>query len=205
MSAMTESLPRSTNQEKHESGNPILRYLIGRFHRRICDWIGSLDVRSVLDVGCGEGFVARDVLAAHPHLQYTGLDPSEESITLARQRCPQASFHVAGVDDLPLPGLEPVDLVVCIEVLEHLADPHAALERLAGATSRYALLTVPWEPWFILSNLMRGKYLRTWGNHPEHVNHWSARGFGRFARSRFEVLRLATSYPWTMCLCRRPP
>lgn len=193
----------STNLAKHESGNRLLQRFIRKFHERICSWIGELDVQTVLDVGCGEGFVASDILTAHPKLDYFGVDLSADAVVEARERCPTARFEAAGVEDLPLAAAGQRDLVVCIEVLEHLPRPHDALATLAACSAKYALLTVPWEPWFILGNLARGKYLRHFGNHPEHVNHWSHRGFRRFASAQFEPVRTATSYPWTLFLGKK--
>ncbi len=192
--------PSSSNLEKHQSGNPILQHLLRTFHRLLSDWVNELEVISVLDAGCGEGFVAKGLMAARPGLDYVGIDPDPQAIELARGMCPQARFDHASIEDLPLNGSKQFDLVLCIEVLEHLPDPQEALRRLAKSSRKYVLLTVPWEPWFTLGNLLRGKYLQTWGNHPEHINRWSHRRFVEFAAGQVDVVRSAISYPWTLLL-----
>ena len=60
------------------------------------------------------------------------------------------------------------DLVLCLEVLEHVPEPGAALAELARVCCGRIVLSVPDEPWFRLGSLARGKYLRGLGDHPEH-------------------------------------
>src|SRR5690606_10074994 len=80
----------STNAQKYESGNPILQWLIGRFHRRIAEVVRPLGVRTVLDVGCGEGYLARHLLDHVPGIELWGVDASESAIAAAQKRCPEA-------------------------------------------------------------------------------------------------------------------
>ncbi|HLV60680.1 MAG TPA: methyltransferase domain-containing protein [Fredinandcohnia sp.] len=187
----------STNAQKYESGNPILQWLIGRFHRRIAEVVRPLGVRTVLDVGCGEGYLARHLLDHVPGIELWGVDASESAIAAAQKRCPGARFRVATIDSLRDKGRR-FDLVVCSEVLEHLEDPAGALDVLATLAAPHALLTVPWEPWFQLANLARGKYLSRLGNHPEHIQRWTRRGFERLARTRFDAHRVEVLFPWTL-------
>src|SRR4030065_660295 len=67
-----------------------------------------------------------------------------------------------------------------LEVREHLDQPLDALRELNRVSRKYVLLSVPYEPWFRLGNLARGRHLSRFGNHPEHVNLWSRSGFSRF-------------------------
>ncbi len=62
------------------------------------------------------------------------------------------------------------ELVLCLEVLEHVPHPLAALAELRRVASRRCLISVPHEPSFRLATFLRGKHLRQWGNHPEHVH-----------------------------------
>ena len=38
------------------------------------------------------------------------------------------------------------------------------------------------------------------GNDPEHVNHYGKASFAKLVGSRFDVLRVETSYPWLLAL-----
>ena len=188
---------KSTNEQKYESGNPILQKLIARFHRRIVEIVAPLRPTTVLDAGCGEGYLARHLLDHLPGIRLTGVDVSAQAIERAKRRCPEGQFSVGTLEALESGGRS-FDLVVCSEVLEHLEDPRAALERLASLAAPHALLTVPWEPWFQLANLARGKYLSRLGNHPEHIQRWTRRGFERLARTRFDAHRVEVLFPWTL-------
>jgi trans-aconitate methyltransferase len=191
----------STNEAKYESGNPVLRALIGRFQRRVTARLAGLDFRTVLDAGCGEGYLSRVLLDRFPGIVLSGFDLSPEAVAAAARRCPEGTFRAGGVEDLGgFPGS--FDLVVCSEVLEHLADPDPALRILAARARGHVLLTVPWEPWFRLANLARGKYLPTLGNHPEHLQAWSARAFVRRVEPHFETVHVETCFPWTIYLGR---
>jgi len=192
---------KSTNEQKYESGNPILQKLIARFHRRIVEIVAPLRPTTVLDAGCGEGYLARHLLDHLPGIRLTGVDVSAQAIERAKRRCPEGQFSVGTLEALESGGRS-FDLVVCSEVLEHLEDPRAALERLASLAAPHALLTVPWEPWFQLANLARGKYLRNLGNHPEHIQRWTKRGFVRIVETTFEPLHVEVRFPWTLLLAR---
>jgi 2-polyprenyl-3-methyl-5-hydroxy-6-metoxy-1,4-benzoquinol methylase len=99
------------------------------------------------------------------------------------------------------------DMVTCLEVLEHLADPAAAVRELARVARGAIVVSVPHEPYFQLGNLLRGKYLSENGNHPEHVQHWNPRTFEKFLResvSRESVaeVRIIEAFPWIIACCR---
>jgi 2-polyprenyl-3-methyl-5-hydroxy-6-metoxy-1,4-benzoquinol methylase len=107
--------------------------------------------------------------------------------------------HQGSAYDLSaLPG--GYDLVICAEVLEHLDTPLRALDEMCRLSPRRLLLSVPHEPFIMLSNLARLKNVSRLGNDPEHVNHWGTRSFRRLLETRLEVARVTTSYPWVLAL-----
>jgi SAM-dependent methyltransferase len=77
-------------------------------------------LRSVLDVGCGEGAWQASLRELRPRLRYLGVDPSEYAVSrFGRER----SIRRAAFDELAslrLPGR--FDLVVCSDVLHYLRD-----------------------------------------------------------------------------------
>ena len=100
------------------------------------------------------------------------------------------------------PGADAAELVVCCEVLEHVDDPVAGLETLAGLARPWLLVSVPREPLWRALNLARLKYVGELGNTPGHLNHWSRRGFLDFLAERVELVEVRSPLPWTMALCR---
>ena len=62
---------------------------------------------------------------------------------------------------------------------------------------------MPREPLWRALNMARGAYWKDFGNTPGHINHWSARGFARFAEACFDVVDVATPLPWTMLFLKK--
>lgn len=124
------------------------------FHRRRV--LGELAqryvprARAILDVGCGQGELLRELSRRFPGASVAGADLSEQGLADSRRRNP--SFELFRLD-LENPQLETrhaarlgkYDLVVCSEVLEHIADDAAAARRLATLLSPEGrlLITVP--------------------------------------------------------------
>jgi 2-polyprenyl-3-methyl-5-hydroxy-6-metoxy-1,4-benzoquinol methylase len=156
-------------------------------------------VSSVLEIGIGEGFLSGYLSEKLPTVRFVGVDSSEAALARLRRLFPQIETRVR--DACNLSGLEgPFDLVLCAEVLEHLDRPARALDAIAALQPRRALLTVPHEPFFRLSNLASGANVARWGNDPEHIQRFGPRSFRRLLSGRFDVLALETSYPWILAL-----
>jgi ubiquinone/menaquinone biosynthesis C-methylase UbiE len=90
------------------------------------------------------------------------------------------------------------DLVMAIEVLEHLPDPEQALREIARVGAGAVVLSVPWEPVWRLGNLARGRYVTTLGNTPGHIQHFTRRGFARMVGKYISVEEVLRPVPWTM-------
>ncbi len=157
----------------------------------------------VVDLGCGEGLVASALRARGLSFDYLGVDGSAAAVARAREREPALRFRVGDVTAPPPRGeAGSADVVLCLEVLEHLADPPAAVAQLAAWTRDAALVSVPHEPWFRLGSLARGKYLATWGNHPEHVQAFSPASLRELLATRFAEVRVERCFPWLVAVCR---
>lgn len=192
----------SGNQRKHESRNPIQRALIARFQRQAAALVRSVAPRTILDLGCGEGYTLRALLDAGVDAELHGVDASPAAIADARIRLGgRAHLDVADARDLAADGRS-FDLVLMLEVLEHIPRPEQMLPVLRSLAREHVLLSVPREPFFCALNLLRGKNLARLGNDPEHVNHWGRRGFFRFIAADFEPLASPAVFPWTMVLAR---
>lgn len=185
------------NRQKHESGNPLQRALIGHFHRQLCELVKARNPREILEVGCGEGYVLSALRKAGVSCPLHGIDFSEAAIADAKRRVPDATFTVEDARTIAASGRQ-YDLVLMIEVLEHLPDPQRMLRVLEQLARRHVVLSVPWEPFFRGLNLLRGKHVLALGNDPEHIQHWSRRAFSRFASERFEVRSAPIVFPWTL-------
>ena len=190
------------NLQKHLNPNPVQRYLLRRFHRQIASLLKATGAERILDAGCGEGFVVSYLLQGNDGLTITGIDCSLEAIEMARQMVPGGLFDLGDLREMPY-GDDSFDLVMCLEVLEHLPDPHRGLRELRRVTSAYCLISVPHEPFFLATNFLRGKHVPAWGRDPEHLQHWTARQFRHLVGQYFEIERFVYSFPWVIALGRK--
>lgn len=77
-------------------------------------------IKSVLDVGCGEGAWRAPLLKLRPKLRYLGVDSSDYAIERFGAR---RNLHWMPFGDLAaLPLSESVDLLVCSDVMHYLPD-----------------------------------------------------------------------------------
>ena len=184
------------HKNKYENQNPIHKLVLGRFHDAMAAAINDYSPANILDFGCGEGFLVDKMSERGCELPgYVGVDLREEAINEARTRNPTHDFECADIFQWPDDGRQ-FDLVIASEVLEHLIDPARFLDRLAALSTANLLLTVPHEPWFQISNLVRGRDLIRLGNHPEHINHWNTKTFAEFAAPFVNVEKAWTVFPF---------
>ena len=173
------------------------------FLGRLEQLVDRTGAREAHEIGCGEGELA--IRLARRGLDVRGSDASSEVIAEAGRRARAAGleleFKAAPVEALK-PAEDAAELIVCCEVMEHLDDPQAALEKVARLASPWAIISVPREPLWRLLNLARLQYVSELGNTPGHLQHWSRRGFVRFVERRLELVELHSPPPWTMALCR---
>ena len=83
----------------------------------VAEYLASREPGAALDAACGTGRFA-EFLARRGH-RVIGVDSSPDMLAHARQRVPEAEFHVAELDRLPLPD-DSVDVIVCALALEHV-------------------------------------------------------------------------------------
>lgn len=108
--------------------------------KAICE---SLVPGSICDVGCGTGFLLRQLAAASPAgTALTGVDFQLEPDIAAR--LPQARFVESGIESLPFPD-QAFDNVVCTHVLEHVLNLRDAIAELRRVTRRRLIVVVPLE------------------------------------------------------------
>ena len=94
--------------------------------------------RTALDVGCGAGLLAEPL--ARLGAVTTGLDASPELIAVAREHAAAVGLDI-DYRSGELAALEgQYDLVTCMEVVEHVADPAAFIADLARLMVRDGLL-----------------------------------------------------------------
>lgn len=156
------------NIKKHTTQNPLKRYMVKKLNEVIIKKIQSFrhqigsDAITILDAGCGEGFIDR-LLADHfPDVGITGLEYAEEAISIAEVMNPSVQYVQGDITQMPLKN-NSYDIILCTEVLEHLVNPEKALDEMLRVAKRFLYITVPHEPWFCLGNLLVLKILQDLG------------------------------------------
>jgi len=125
------------------------------FHRRrlVVDLAASA-VRSraprVLDVGCGQGELLRELAARLPDARIAGSDLSAQSLLDTRKRNQEFELFSLNIADPDFSQkyadrLGAFDLLICSEVLEHIPDDRLAARNLAAllAPGGALIATVP--------------------------------------------------------------
>lgn len=181
-------------QQKYQSSHPLRRFLINRFLIKILKEIENQNPRNILDVGCGEGQADSFFLKFHPNLKITGVDFDEKALKEAKINCPAMKIKKADVYHLPFAD-KSFDLILCLEVLEHLKNPERAIKEIKRI-GRHFLISVPNEPFFSLLSFFSGKYLKTFGHHPEHLQFWSKKSFTEFIKKEIPKTKIKISFTW---------
>lgn len=90
-------------------------------------WLHGHSALKILDAGCGAGWTCKSLIE---HGSVVGTDLADEILARARLRVPDVTF-IAG-DFMELDLGNDFDVVVCLEVLSHVADQPAFVRKLAS-------------------------------------------------------------------------
>ena len=100
--------------------------------------------KELLDIGCAEGAVA--LSAARMGARVTGLEPRaarlEKARALAAATGTDLTLHRTELEDFPSPA-GAFDVVLALNLLHHVLDPFAVLDRAADLTSSHLVLEYP--------------------------------------------------------------
>ena len=127
--------------------NPVrLAYVRDRaaahFHRD-ASRLDSLAGLRILDIGCGGGILAEPL--ARLGAAVVGVDPSESNIGVARRHAAQSQLTIdyrnSSAEVLAAAG-ETFDVVLAMEVVEHVTDVHLFIEAAAALVKSGGLLFV---------------------------------------------------------------
>lgn len=118
----------------------------------------------ILDVGCGGGILSEALAKAGA--QVTGLDLSDASLQVARQHSQQHGLNIEyryeRVEDLAQKEAGTYDVVVCMEMLEHVPEPSKVIAACAQALKPGGLAffsTINRTPKGFLFAIVGGEYI----------------------------------------------
>lgn len=183
--------------DKYGTKNPVARWLMAGFLDAVTRLYDEAAPTTVLEVGCGEGKLASELLArvARRPTRFVATDVSLERRDSSADAA--IDFREASVYELPFER-DAFDLVLCCEVLEHLEEPDRALREIDRVARRAVIVSTPREPLWRVLNVARGKYLRDLGNTPGHIQHFGRRALVSTVARHLRVERVLTPPPWTI-------
>ena len=188
--------PTGNTYDKYASTHPIEQRMMRGFMAALDGMLDGLAPQCILEIGVGEGHVMRRVHERFPGVPMTGLDLPDDALSDEWEGLGLPCLF-GDATALPFPD-DGFDLVLAIEVLEHVPGPERALAELARVCRGTLVASVPFEPIWRAGNMARRRYVKDWGNTPGHVNHWTRWGFRRFVGERFDVEQVRSPLPWSI-------
>ena len=95
----------------------------------ILDHANKLEGKKVIDVGCGGGILAESLAKAGANV--TGIDLAQKSLTVARLHSLESQLSIdykkIPAEEMAEQYPEHFDVVTCMEMLEHVPDPHSII------------------------------------------------------------------------------
>ncbi len=193
------------NRLEYASVNPISRYLYDTFYRdlKVLLLPNVTGGARMLEVGCGCG---ESSLRIHAMLSEARPDVHFEASEFDSR-----FVEVIGTMEYPFRVTQEsvyemnrasgsLDMVLLLEVLEHLENPEKAISELFRVSKQYVVISVPNEPIWRMANMARGKYLGQWGNTPGHINHFNETSLRELVRPYGKVKAVRKPFPWLMML-----
>jgi 2-polyprenyl-3-methyl-5-hydroxy-6-metoxy-1,4-benzoquinol methylase len=137
---MTSIINEKLHQEtfvwsRSEFHSEYNRYL-AQFKVESC--LENIRGESLLDLACGDGMMTE--MFAKKVSRVVGVDANGNHLVAARKRLPSAEFHECLVEDLTL--ADKFDTVTMLDLLEHVIDPVALLEKAASFLNENGVLII---------------------------------------------------------------
>lgn len=170
-----------TLEGRHTSGQSAIiarlkSFVIKRRLRYVRDCLKKN--ASVLEVGCGDGALLLDLKARYPHLRLVGMDFSVSRETRCQLAENNIELRVCRIEEAVLEP-ESFDLIIMNQLIEHVADPPAVIETLAGSLKPGGRLSIETPN---LSGYDRRLFKRSfWGGYyfPRHLHLFDEAGMTR--------------------------
>lgn len=170
--------------------------------RAVVDVIRESGVRSVTDVGCGEGDLISELAREHQLQRLVGVDVSIRELERAKARICRQAMHTDLRERIELfqssilywdERLRGIEAIALLEVIEHIDTGRLeSLERVVfGETRpRLAIVTTPNSEYNVLFPRFPAGAMR----HPDHRFEWTRAQFGTWSE------RVAAAYRYSVRL-----
>lgn len=133
------------SQEQYENlynEHPRIHALTDNSSKCIQAILHHLSGKTVLDVGCGSGYLLSLIRKSNPELSCRGFDIT--SVNLIADDLQKLDVDFGDLSHLPYPDSS-FDTVVCTHVLEHVLSIQQCISELRRVTKRKLIIVVPKE------------------------------------------------------------
>jgi len=119
------------------SRNDLIAWALGKYFP---------EAESLLEVGCGTGFVLAGLQRHFPEIELVGAELFASGLAVARRRLPDTTLYQ--MDARRIPFEQEFDVVCAFDVLEHVHEDEEVLQQLCQAAKQGGgvLITVPQHP-----------------------------------------------------------
>lgn len=101
----------------------------------ILNALGTFPWTSLVDLGCGNGALLREIRVPHPRSRLGGVDLSRRQIEANKEKLPGFEWRAQDLTKAPEePPGPPFDVAVASEIIEHVEDPGQFLKTAARWT-----------------------------------------------------------------------
>jgi ubiquinone/menaquinone biosynthesis C-methylase UbiE len=184
--------PENTIFGKVEKWFRMLSYDIWRRELKSFCKSRQTSIFTVVDVGCGPGFLLWSIESRFPDAELVGIDQSEELLQIARSRCKRMTVLQGDASALPLSSGY-ADAVFALHVVEHLMHPDGFFAEARRILSPGGLLIVATPNAEGVGARIMSQRWRGYSD-PTHVSmHGPSFWQEMIARSGFEIVRQGTT------------
>ena len=192
--------------EVYATDSFFIKKMVARFVQKVSELLDSFDAITLrgLDIGTAEGQLLSILIENRKVNELFSVELELQKIQTSLLRKYDQQFIQGDAHSLCF--LENTfDFVMATEILEHLPFPKKALAEICCIAKPNApiIISVPYEPFFHLGNLARGKYWGRGGKTPTHLHFWN--------KSEFEILLgefvavkksyAVATFPWLLYFC----
>ena len=130
----------------------------------------------ILDLGCGDGYLAKYLQDSNDGLTVIGADVSVDAVAAASQLGLETRLvdlnNATDIEQLPA-----VDYIMALELIEHLPCPEELLQKLKKKAAKGFILSFPNSGYYQHRlRLLFGRFPLQWVVHPgEHLRFWTVR------------------------------
>jgi SAM-dependent methyltransferase len=152
--------------------------------------LAGMQARSVIEVGCGAGEVIRILSARFADVQFAGYDVSKDAAAFwAGKESANLKYSCSDLLDSD----KRADVVLCLDVFEHVEDYMGFLKRLRSHGAHF-IFNVPMD--MCVMKLLSGglRYAREEVGHLHYFNEWSAKAALSDCGYRIEAASLSAAF-----------